>query len=153
MCQECVTFRSACISFIVFSLFYRVFLKIRFSFNCITTQQTSLYLVSLSSVVLGECAVPGGNVIKQQWSRWRTDEQRVLLVKRFYQTASVITVQQVFRVKFGCGKSPSRSAINRLVTRSVIDNKKGVVGKKKSVRTPETFAVFGRRWRRVPENL
>jgi hypothetical protein len=43
-------------------------------------------------------------------------------------------------VKFECRKAPSRSAINRLVnkfeaTGGMIDNKKGVVGKK-SVRTP-----------------
>jgi hypothetical protein len=45
-------------------------------------------------------------------------------------------------VKFECLKAPSRSAINTLGNKfeaigSVIDNKKGVVGKKKSVRTPE----------------
>jgi hypothetical protein len=44
-------------------------------------------------------------------------------------------------VKYECRKAPSRSAINRLVnkfkmTGSVIDNKKGVVGKMKFVRTP-----------------
>jgi hypothetical protein len=64
-----------------------------------------------------------------------TTEQCVFLVKRFYQTASVIMVQREFRVKFLCRKAPSRSAINRLVnkfevTGNMIDNKKGVVGKK-----------------------
>jgi hypothetical protein len=73
-----------------------------------------------------------------------TIEQCVFLVKRLYQTASVIMVQREFQVKSECRKAPSRSAINRLVnkfemTGSMIDNKKGVVSKKKSVRTPENI--------------
>jgi hypothetical protein len=62
-------------------------------------------------------------------------EQCVLLVKRFYQTGSVMKVWCEFQVKFECRKAPSRSAINRLVnkfkkTGSVTDNMKGVTGKK-----------------------
>jgi hypothetical protein len=71
-------------------------------------------------------------------------QQRVFLAKRFNQTASVITVQREFRVKFEYGKAQRQSVTNRLVnkfekTGNVIDNKKGVVGKKKSLRTPENI--------------
>jgi hypothetical protein len=57
-------------------------------------------------------------------------------------------------VKYESRKAPSKSAINRLVNNSealgsVIDNKKGVVSKKKSVRTPDV----GCRWSWMPTVL
>jgi hypothetical protein len=65
-------------------------------------------------------------------------------VKIFYQTAGVITIQPEFPLKFECRIAPSWSAINRSVSKfdttgSVIDSKKGVVGNKKSVKTPENI--------------
>lgn len=33
--------------------------------NYLMTEQTSMYLASLSSAVLGECDAPGGNIMKQ----------------------------------------------------------------------------------------
>jgi hypothetical protein len=61
-------------------------------------------------------------------------EERVLLVKRFCQTDSVITIQCEFQVNSECRKASNRSGIYRLVnkyemTGSVIENKKDVAGK------------------------
>jgi hypothetical protein len=44
-------------------------------------------------------------------------EEHVFLVKRLYQTASVVMVQREFRVKFVCRKTPSMSAINRIINK------------------------------------
>jgi hypothetical protein len=75
-----------------------------------------------------------------------TTEQRVLLGRKFYQTACVIRIQREFQVKFELRKAPGKSGINRLVNKFgtigiVIDDKKGVVSKKKSVRPPENFQL------------
>jgi hypothetical protein len=48
-------------------LIYRVFPKIPpilIAHNYVTTYQISLYVVSLSSAALGECAAPGENFMK-----------------------------------------------------------------------------------------
>lgn len=66
----------------------------------------------------------------------------MLLVKIFYQTATVIQVQHEFQVKFELRKIPGRSAINRIVIkfempRTMYDNKMGAV---RTVTTPENIA-------------
>jgi hypothetical protein len=53
----------------------------------------------------------------------------------------------MIQVKSECVKAPSRSEVNRLVnkfemTGSMINNKKDVVSKKKSVRTAENICCF-----------
>jgi hypothetical protein len=72
-------------------------------------------------------------------------EERVFIVKTFYQTSSFVTVQRQFPRKLNMRQAPARSAISRLVqkfelTAIVCDKKKDVVRRHRSATTQDSVA-------------
>ncbi len=71
-------------------------------------------------------------------------EERIFLVKNYYKTKSIVTVQREFKMHFKClhRKIPARSVISRLIqkfesTGKVHDNRATNVGAKRTARTNE----------------